>query len=111
MLHLQGGHLQRGPSPILASWLEFSLQPARIPSLQSLRTGVSPLLLPPVRPHGERSSKQGHRATDGDNWTVEGLRLNSANSWLPNDDVLRRSEFLNPLDSDTLQLYRSALAM
>lgn len=46
----KGGHRQSGPSPLLPSWIEFALQPARIPSLPGLKTGASPLLLPDLPP-------------------------------------------------------------
>ncbi|KAI8466668.1 MAG: hypothetical protein J3K34DRAFT_379213, partial [Monoraphidium minutum] len=39
-----GGHLKAGPSPILPSWLEFGLMPARAGTLGTLRTGATPLL-------------------------------------------------------------------
>lgn len=42
----KGGSMQSGPSPLLPSWLEFTLQPGRIASLPGLKTGASPLLLP-----------------------------------------------------------------
>ncbi|KAF5832125.1 hypothetical protein DUNSADRAFT_12136 [Dunaliella salina] len=42
----QGGNLQSGPSPLLPSWLEFGLMPARIPGHPGLKAGAAPLLLP-----------------------------------------------------------------
>lgn len=33
----QHGHLQSGPSPILPSWLEFSISPARAEVLNGLK--------------------------------------------------------------------------
>lgn len=35
--HAQHGHLQSGPSPILPSWLEFSISPARGEVLNGLK--------------------------------------------------------------------------
>lgn len=35
--YAKGGHMQIGPSPILPSWLEFSVMPARATTLPGLR--------------------------------------------------------------------------
>jgi hypothetical protein len=93
----KGGHMQQGPSPILPSWLEFGLMPARKGSLAGLRTGASPLLLPAEFVPAWRAGP----ALLG----REQLRLGSGGSFLPPPEVLRRSEFLEPLDDDTLELY------
>lgn len=35
-----GGHMQSGPSPLLPSWMEFGLSPARAAGLPGLKTGA-----------------------------------------------------------------------
>uniref|UniRef100_A0A383VEJ6 Uncharacterized protein n=1 Tax=Tetradesmus obliquus TaxID=3088 RepID=A0A383VEJ6_TETOB len=40
------GHLQSGPSPLLPSWLEFGISPARADVLMGFKSGASPILLP-----------------------------------------------------------------
>jgi hypothetical protein len=99
--HARGGHMLQGPSPILPSWLEFGLMPARKGSLAGLRTGASPLLLPPEFVAAGRAGP----APLG----REQLRLGSGAAFLPPAEVLKRSEFLEPLDDDTLELYRQLL--
>jgi len=98
----RGGHLNAAPSPLVPAWLEFGLQPGRVPSLHSMRTGASPLLLPPASGGGGAAAAAAMSADD--------LRLGNANSWMPPEGVLRRSEFLLPLDDDTRALYQRALA-
>lgn len=67
-----GGHQQKGPSPILPAWLEFGLQPERAVGLPGLKTGASPLLLPPAakqhftkNQHGGASRGVAETATKG----------------------------------------------
>ena len=36
-----------GPSPLLPAWLDFWLQPSRAAWSRGLKSGASPLLLPP----------------------------------------------------------------
>jgi hypothetical protein len=65
------------------------------------------LLLP-----GGNSKKTCHTVGSGGRGTVlgstESLDL-SLGDLMPSDDVLRRSEFLEPVDEDTLELYREIL--
>uniref|UniRef100_A0A7S0RPJ7 Uncharacterized protein n=1 Tax=Chlamydomonas leiostraca TaxID=1034604 RepID=A0A7S0RPJ7_9CHLO len=103
--HAHGGHLQRGPSPLLPSWLEFGLAPARVASLPGLKTGASPILLPDApltTPTG--------RATAAP--SMQPGVLNHDGGYMPADPAcLRASEFLLPLDADTVALYREALEL
>jgi hypothetical protein len=100
--YAKGGHMMQGPSPILPSWLEFGLMPARKASLGGLRTGASPLLLPGdfVEPWVAGPAQLQR----------EQLQLTNRTSFLPPGAVLQRSEFLEPLDDDTVALYQQLLA-
>jgi hypothetical protein len=119
----KGGHLQQGPAPTLAPWLEFCTSPARVGTLGSLRTGATPLLLPPTGGQEEQGvggwfaraarflgRKQrvgrGPREGEGDD---EPWRLSNRRGYLPPRDILARSEFLAPLDPETADLYAYAL--
>ena len=47
-LSIETGLLQmEGPSPLLPAWLDFWLQPSRAAWNRGLKSGASPLLLPP----------------------------------------------------------------
>ncbi len=59
--HAKGGSNMEGPSPLLSSWLEFSVMPGRIVTLSGLKTGASPLLL------GDAEEQQGDDG-GGDEW-------------------------------------------
>ena len=127
------------PSPLLPLWIEFALQPARyypksivnvkhccerrtLPSMNDLQRstsaprwlphklllcrahrskglqhGASPLLLPAVqsRPSGDASESSISQLVGG---------------VMPADAVLRRSEFLFPLDAETERLYERLLS-
>ena len=100
--------VQPGPSPLLQAWLTFALEPQRASRKKGLQGGASPLLLP-----GHHQLQQGgeHQAEG-----INGTHLGSSGtldldlgSFMPSDAVLRRSEFLEPLDADTRELYREML--
>lgn len=91
---------QLGPSPLLPSWLEFGLQPARVPSRPGLKTGASPLLLP----EPDAAAARTEAGSDGCDAVLQ-----HSNSYMPCDAVLRRSEFLLPLSPAVVELYRGAL--
>ena len=96
-----GGPEDGTPSPLLPAWFELCLSPVRSKATSGLVGGVSPLLLPgdggtpstACRPIKERHDQQ---------------RIDPRE--LPSVDVLRRSEFLEPLDANTFEMYRTALS-
>lgn len=118
----KGGHLHKGPAPTVSSWLEFCTSPARVGTLGSLRTGATPLLLPPeqggsggaglfARAAGflaRKNSRGGGGEAEGDG-DAKPWRLSNRHGYLPPKDILARSEFLAPLEQDTADLYAYAL--
>ncbi|KAL6747850.1 hypothetical protein V8C86DRAFT_2896496 [Haematococcus lacustris] len=116
----------RGPSPLLSSWFEFNVAPARHSSLGNLKTGATPSLLPGSSSHDVqlRPADSARRAEAAEAPDVQHLRggseataavdapglLSHASRYMPLDmSTLERSEFLLPLDDATLQLYSDAL--
>ena len=96
-----GGPEDGTPSPLLPAWFELCLSPVRANAASGLVGGVSPLLLPGDGGHAAtlcRPIKERH-----DQQRIDPREL-------PSVDVLRRSEFLEPLDANTLELYREALS-
>jgi hypothetical protein len=91
-----------GPSPLLSSWLEFSVMPGRIVTLSGLKTGASPLLL------GDAEEQQGDDG-GGDEWEGRDAMLHGSENYLPAPAVLDLSEFVEPVDGKTLQIYGHAL--
>ncbi|XP_024521248.1 uncharacterized protein LOC9632420 isoform X1 [Selaginella moellendorffii] len=88
-----GGRI-RGPSPLVSQWLEFCLQPARSLAFhQEAFCGASPLRFADVADNGS-SEPAGPRL---DTNLVSGL---------PPKDILGKSEFLEPLEEETLAKYR-----
>ena len=58
MIHWQ----MEGPSPLLAAWMDYWLQPSRAAWNRGLKSGASPLLLPPST--DTRSGTGGHKEED-----------------------------------------------
>ena len=91
----QGASYKDGPSPLLPSWLEFSVMPGRVVSLSGLKTGASPQLL--------------------GGWGLEGQLeagdeiLQGGENYLPAPQVLERSEFIEEVDEETRLLYAEML--
>eukprot|EP00878_Enallax_costatus_P040752 GHUV01047116.1.p1 GENE.GHUV01047116.1~~GHUV01047116.1.p1 ORF type:complete len:269 (+),score=63.83 GHUV01047116.1:54-860(+) len=144
------GHLNSGPSPVLPSWLEFCVSPARAETLNGLRSGASPVLLPNPPPlqllqstplSSSNSSrthhkKQRHQQLDKQqqelqeqhqrqeqhaqqqqqlyaatsNLTAADLQLTQKEQYMPREGVLQLSEFMLPVDSQTLDFYRWLLS-
>ena len=72
-----------------------------------MQGGASPLLLP-----GGNSGKTCHTADSGRYRNVLGATGSldvDLGELMPSEEVLRRSEFLEPVDEDTLELYREIL--
>eukprot|EP00955_Chlamydomonas_euryale_P064345 358951-Chlamydomonas_euryale.AAC.2 len=121
----RGGSRGVGPSPLLPSWLEFGLSPARSVQHSGLKSGAVPHALPaPASAHGLRTGKPlaqvgGDGNVDGCDATVpwdtheHGVPPEQAithdNGFMPGPQVLQHSEFLVPVDDGTLDLYRAAL--
>jgi len=97
-----GGNMQTGPSPLLPSWLEFCVAPARAISYPGLKAGASPCLLPTGL--SATAQRQAGANASQDN------ALKHEHNYLPHTNVLRRSEFLLPLDGTSVNVYRSMLA-
>ena len=100
--------MQPGPSPLLQAWLTFPLEPQRASRKKGLQGGASPLLLP-----GHLQEKQGggHQAEGGTSAQLgsSGSLDLDLGSFMPSDAVLRQSEFLEPLDEKTKELYQEIL--
>lgn len=81
--------------------------------LNLLYSGASPLLLPDNSKAGRKksSSTSPDAGADTDIMHQRGIVLDVNNSYMPADDVLLRSEFLTPLDADTIELYRNVLQL
>lgn len=116
--HLVPIILQVGPSPLLPSWLEFGLSPARIAAHSGLKSGAAPALLPDRGPGLHKPASQHPPSTpsqqgqQGQQTLYDENILCHATSYMPTDtSTLVNSEFLMPLDSDTVALYRDALAL
>ena len=75
--------------------------------MPNLQGGASPLLLP-----GGNSGKTCHTAEGSGQGNVLGATGSldvDLGELMPSEEVLRRSEFLEPVDEDTLELYREIL--
>ncbi|KAI8106845.1 hypothetical protein M9434_001499 [Picochlorum sp. BPE23] len=101
--HAAGGAVDGEPSPLLPAWLELCVQPRRATASSGLQRGVSPLLLP----NGEykHSKIRCNPIIDSKRVDVEPIGTRE----LPSVDVLQKSEFLEPLDDDTVMLYQRML--
>ena len=94
-----GSHLT-GPSPLLPALFEYVLMPNRLLHKKGLQSGPSPLQLPElisstVLAHQHLPIPEGSNVLNHDE--------------LPAHHILRRSEFLHPLDTDTSALYADLL--
>jgi len=97
-----GGSQMQGPSPLLPAWFEFALQPSRMQPSRGLQLGASPLQLP-----GQLSSSQKeHDVVSSSEW---GSQL--IGGVMPEKETLMRSEFLLPLDQDTIAMYQKLLSV
>lgn len=87
----------------MPAWLELCVQPRRATASSGLQRGVSPLLLP----NGEykHSKIRCNPIIDSKRVDVEPIGTRE----LPSVDVLQKSEFLEPLDDDTVRLYQRML--
>lgn len=99
-----GGARDGEPSPLLPAWMELPLQPVRAQPSKGLRGGASPLLLPPAAAAKQAQESRGEAEAGG----LGGGELTGLGA-MPPSAVLARSEFLLPLDDDTIELYNSAL--
>ena len=99
-----GGSQMQGPSPLLPAWFEFALQPSRMQPSRGLQLGASPLQLPG---HLSASSQKEHRefvsSSEGGSQLIGGV--------MPTKETLMRSEFLLPLDQDTIAMYQKLLSV
>lgn len=95
--HATGGSRMQGPSPLLPAWLEFGLMPSRVQHSRGLQQGAAPLQLP----ESLTTSEGMHAATDDVDELLAGT--------MPDAQTLMRSEFLLPLDQETIRMYNSVL--
>lgn len=96
--HATGGSRMQGPSPLLSAWLEFGLMPSRVQHSRGLQQGAAPLELP----ESVSSKSEGVQAgTNADDELDGGM--------MPDAQTLMRSEFLLPLDQETIRMYNSVL--
>ena len=107
-----GGRV-RGPSPLVFQWLDFCLQPARANTfVNDVFVGASPLAW---------SQKAGTETSEtlvpGTSATPAGKTLNSVINidtnivqGMPPDDVVAKSEFLEPLSDKALTDYQWLLS-
>lgn len=107
-----GGRV-RGPSPLVFQWLDFCLQPARATTFANdVFVGASPLAwsekMVPAEEPAENSEKMGNStyeesesAIDMDTNIVKGV---------PPDEVVAKSEFLEPLSDQGVADYQWLLS-
>lgn len=91
------------PSPLLPAWLELCLQPRRATASSGLQRGASPLLLP--NREYKYSKIRCNPIIDSKRVDVEPIGTRE----LPSVEVLQKSEFLEPLDDETVRLYQRLL--
>ncbi|KAL3137083.1 hypothetical protein ABBQ32_006668 [Trebouxia sp. C0010 RCD-2024] len=96
--HATGGSRMQGPSPLLPAWLEFGLMPSRVQHSRGLQQGAAPLQLS----DSVTSMSEGMQAGTDD---VDELLADT----MPDAQTLMRSEFLLPLDQETILMYNSVL--
>lgn len=96
-----GGSSMLGPSPLLPALFEFGLMPKRVQRKGGLQAGASPLQLPELHDvlHGKQPA-----AASADSHTLKFDEL-------PAKNILSRSEFLLPLDSESTAMYDDLLAV
>lgn len=94
------------PSPLLPAWFELGLQPIRARPNTGLQQGASPLLLPTISGQVKRRQRCDPllNTSNGSYFSVRARDL-------PPEPVLQKSEFLEPLDSITLDLFRNVLSI
>lgn len=97
-----GGSNLAGPSPLLPAMFEYGLMPSRVISNRGLRSGASPLQLPNLA----ALSHAKQQLPD----VLEGSHAMDVNE-MPAHSILRRSEFLFPIDEDTASMYKDLLAL
>jgi hypothetical protein len=91
------------PSPLLPAWLELPLHPVRSQASKGLKGGASPLLLPAA---ADRRQRQGGTDAGGGS-DDDGSELRGG--VMPSAGVLRRSEFLLPIDDQSAEIFNAAL--
>ena len=95
--------LQVRPSPLLPAWMLYGLEPTRASRKRGLQGGASPLLLPgavrAARCHADAP------AADSSTLGAAGRLDVSLGERMPSDEVLERSEFLEPLQPEMADLY------
>ena len=91
----------QGPSPLLPAWFEFGLTPSRIRNGGGLQHGASPLQLPEAMFPGSTQAMQHAQGTSSGSGLVGNV--------IPEQQILRGSEFLLPLDEATTAMYRELL--
>lgn len=94
------------PSPLLPAWFELGLQPIRARPSTGLQHGASPLLLPTISAKVKRRGRC-DPLLNTDDGSYFSLRARD----LPPELVLQKSEFLEPLDSITIELFRKVLSV
>ncbi|CAL8462508.1 g2041 [Coccomyxa elongata] len=104
--HSEHGSRMEGPSPLLPAWLVYWVQPSRAAWNRGLKSGASPLLLPPSE-NAHLANRHEQTASEPDGAST-GLQ-DMFGDVLPDEAVLQRSEFLLPLDERTRRLYWSVL--
>ena len=90
------------PSPLVPAWLELCLQPVRANAASGLQKGASPRLLP-----GKRTAAKACNplpSSDTDSYIIDSREL-------PPQHILEKSEFLEPLDAESIAMYRKALGL
>lgn len=94
-----GGRV-RGPSPLVFQWLDFCLQPARANTfVNDVFVGASPLAW--SEKIGAETLEKSKSAVSMDTNIVQGM---------PPDDVIAKSEFLEPLTEKALTDYQWLLS-
>ena len=93
-----GGSNFKGPSPLLPAMFEYGLMPGRVINNRGLRSGASPLQLPNLA--APSHAKQ--QLPD----VTEGSHAMDVNE-MPALRILRRSEFLFPVDEETATMYKT----
>jgi spermidine/putrescine-binding protein len=90
------------PSPLVPAWLELCLQPVRANAASGLQKGASPQLLPGKRAAAKTCNPL--PSSDTDAYIIDSREL-------PPQHILEKSEFLEPLDAESIAMYRKALGL
>ncbi|KAK3273929.1 hypothetical protein CYMTET_17859 [Cymbomonas tetramitiformis] len=105
-----------GPSPLLDQWLEYTLQPTRLPSDNGLQGGAAPLLLPEAtsvvnksRRHVATEREEQRSALDTAGRHMQHNPRKLVEGEMPAKEILERSEFLLPVPAQVATQYRLLL--